>query len=296
MTTLSHPLFTRFDDSFSVHLSRNYNLFILAGRDRFSYCFSRVEDNCLIGLESYSFSISDPQLSSENDSREWCREVTQLLENLDELKKPFHKVRIAVEYHKSTFIPQELFTEGDEKELLLFNHAVEEFEICRHEAVASVNAEIIYTLPSCIYSTLLSFFPEAEISHASGQMLENLLMISKEPAGNGMLYANVGGGRVELISIEKGKLRYLNNFQYRTREDLAYYIIFVMEQLGLNPDAITLVLIGSIERESERFELLYRYIRNISFIDQALINASNQMAANFPVPIYYNLLSFAKCV
>jgi len=98
------------------------------------------------------------------------------------------------------------------------------------------------------------------------------------------------------ICIEKEKLRYFNSFQYRTREDLAYYIIFVIEQLGLNPDTITLLLMGNIERESERFELLFRYIRNIRLINKSLTKVGKQMLIDFPVSNYFNLLSFAKCV
>jgi hypothetical protein len=296
MTTLAQPYFTCFDDAFSIHLSRTYNLSILVGRDRLSFCFNRHDDNSLIGIESYSLGVSEPQSSSQNDNQEWCRELKLLFKDLESLKKPFRQTRIAVECQKSTLIPQELFSAGNQEELLSFNHPKEEFEICRHETVPKLKAEIIYSIPSCIISELQAVLPEAEIVNASGQMIENLLKQPLESALDGILYANVRGVWVEVICIEKGKLRYLNSFRYRTREDLAYYIIFILEQLGLNPDTITMILMGNIERQSERFELLYRYIRNIRFMDQSLIKASKTMAANIPVSIYYNLLSFAKCV
>jgi len=188
MTTLPHPLYSSFDNSFSIHLSRTYNLSILLGRDRFSFCFNRHDDNCLIGLESYGFSISNTQLSSQNDALEWCKELSILLESLDALKKPFHKVGIAVECHKSTLIPGELFSEGNQNELLLFNQPVEEFEFYRHEQIPKLEAELIYAIPSCIVSALHSIFPETEISNASGQMIETLLKTSHEPVGDGNLY------------------------------------------------------------------------------------------------------------
>jgi len=296
MTNSSQLPFTRYDDSFSIHLSRTYDMSLLVGREKLSFCFNRHDDKCLIGLESFSFIVSDPNLSAQNDSQEWCRQLTQLLGNQEALKKPFHKVNIAVECNKSTLIPREFFKEENQTELLLFNHPVEEFELCRHQLLHHVDAELIYALPSCIFTALQATFPEAEVSNASGFMIENLLRSSQEPAGIGMLYANVRGFWVDIIFIEKGKLRYFNCFKYRTREDLAYYIIFVMEQLGLNPDTINLVLMGSIERKSERFELLYRYIRNIRLIDKPLTKAGKQMATDISVSDYYNLLSFTGCV
>jgi hypothetical protein len=295
MTTLPHPLFTHFDDSFSIHLSRNYNLCILVGQDRFSFCFSRSDDNSLIGLESYNFNIADPQQTVQGDAREWCNGLTALLGNLESLKKPFHQVKIAFESHKATLIPKELFNEKNMAEFMLINHPLMEFEICRHEALPHLKAEIIYAMPFCIVSALQTFFPEGEISNASGQLIEILLEEWKEPAINVMLYANVQGAWIEVICIEQGKLRYFNSFQYRTREDLAYYIIFILEQLGLNPDTITLMLLGTIERESERFELLYRYIRNIRFVEYPLTNTDRLFASSIPISNFYNLLSFAKC-
>jgi hypothetical protein len=296
MTTDVKPILTRYDDSFSIHLSRTYDLSILVGRDRFSFCFNRHDDNCLVGIESYSFNISDPNLTFQNDVQEWCRELSLLLETQEALKKSFHKVQIAVECHKSTLIPQEIFNIENQHELLSFNHPIEESEVCCNELLPHMESVLIYALPSCILAALQASFPEAEISNASGQMIENLFKTSQIQTGDGMLYANVGGTWVEIICIENNKLRYINSFNYRTREDLAYYIIFVMEQLGLNPDTITLVLMGNIERESERFELLYRYIRNIRLIDKSLTKVGKQMGENIPVSNYFNLLSFARCV
>jgi hypothetical protein len=296
MTTLAKPYFTRFDDAFSIHLSRTYNLSLLLGRDRLSFCFNRHDDNSLIGIESYNLGVSEPQSSSLNETLEWCRELKLLFEDLESLKKPFRQVHIAVECHKSTLIPAELFSEGNQEEFLSFNQPHEEFEICRHETIPNLGAEIIYAMPSCIISELQAVFPEAEIVNASGQIIENLLKLPKEASADGILYANVRGAWVELICIEQGKLRFFNRFRYRTREDLAYYVIFVMEQLGLNPDTISLVLMGNIERQSGRFELLYRYIRNIRFMEKPLNKAGKALAADIPVSVFYNLLSFAKCV
>jgi hypothetical protein len=295
MTTLAQPLFACFDDAFSIHLSRTYNLSIIAGRDRLSFCFNRHDDNSLVGIESYSLGV-EPQMPVQNDTQEWCAELSLLLRELEVLKKSFRKVNIAVECYKSTLIPVEFFCKGDQDEFLLFNHQKSDFEICRHETLSSLKAEIIYALPTCIVSELQSVFPEAEILNASGQIIEKLIKTSQPQSDDGTLYANVRGAWVEVFYIEKGSLRYFNGFHYLTREDLAYFIIFIMEQLGLNPDTIALILFGNIESDSERFELLYKYIRNIRLMNYPILKVSKQMAAIIPISKYYNLLSLAKCV
>jgi hypothetical protein len=296
MTAPAEPLFRCFDDAFSIHLSRTYNLSILVGWNKLSFCFNRHDDNSLVGIESYRLGVSEPQMKVQNDAQEWCSELALLLRNLEALKKPFRRVCIAVDCHKTTLIPAELFCEGNQEEFLQFNHQMAEFEICRHENLPRLNAEIIYALPACIVSVIQSVFPEAEIMNSAGQLIEKFIKLSQEQANDGMLYANVSVSSVEVFYTENGKLRYFNSFQYRTREDMAYYIIFIMEQLGLNPDTISLMLMGDIERESDRFELLYKYIRNIRLMDDPILKVSKQMAEIIPVSGYYKLLSLAKCV
>jgi hypothetical protein len=296
MTVLPQALFSYYDDSFSIHLSRTYDLSVYVERDLFSFCFTRHDDNCLIGIESYKFSVSDPNTSAYSDAREWCRELAILLESQDALKKHYHTLRIAVECNKSTLIPREIYSEETQTEFLKFNHQLEDFECCRHDYLPQVGAELVYGIPLCIIETLQENFPESEISGIPARMIENLLKLSQETTGDGKLCANVRASWVDILCIEKGKLRYFNCFRYRTREDLAYYIIFVMEQLGLNPDTINLMLMGNIERESERFELLYKYIRNIRLLDKSIKKRGKMMETGFSVSNYYNLLSFAKCV
>ena len=56
-----------------------------------------------------------------------------------------------------------------------------------------------------------------------------------------------------------------NCFEFKTKEDFIYYILFTAEQLHLNPEEFELILLGDIEKESELYTILYQYIRTIKF-------------------------------
>jgi len=58
-----------------------------------------------------------------------------------------------------------------------------------------------------------------------------------------------------------------NSFEYQTKEDFIYYILFTAEQLKLNPETFKLQLLGEISEESDLFKIAYRYIRNISLMN-----------------------------
>ena len=295
MSRPAAPVFSRFDDSFSIHLSREYCLSILVARHGFSYCITRSDDNFVIGIECYSFTISDLRQSAGSDVKEWRSQLLMLLESLESLKKSFHQVRIAVEYAKSTLVPEAFFEETDKDAWIRFNHPVTDYELCRADRLPSAAAVMLYAVPLDILPVIAAAFPEATVCNASGQLIKCLISETKEAARDGVLYAHVKGAWVELIYLEDGKLKFFNIFSYQTREDLAYYVIFVIEQLGLNPDTTVLVLLGDIERESDHFELLYRYIRNIRLVDNSIMLEPVQITSGISFHTYFNLLNFARC-
>ena len=71
-----------------------------------------------------------------------------------------------------------------------------------------------------------------------------------------------------------------NTFDYTTKEDFIYYLLFTAEQLGLNPEEFPLVLLGNVTKEDELFKIAYTYIRNVSIIKNStkitLINGVNE--------------------
>ena len=69
----------------------------------------------------------------------------------------------------------------------------------------------------------------------------------------------------EIIAIKQGALLLYNTFEYHTKEDYIYYLLFTLEQLQLNPETIQLVLLGLINKEDDIYSITYKYIRNVSF-------------------------------
>ena len=58
-----------------------------------------------------------------------------------------------------------------------------------------------------------------------------------------------------------------NNFKCNSTEDYLYYILFTFSQLNLNAEKIHVACTGEISLSSRKYELLYKYIRNIEIIN-----------------------------
>ena len=115
-----------------------------------------------------------------------------------------------------------------------------------------------------INNFLLDTYGTFEYKHSSTIIIEELLNQYKNLKSN-LCFVNVTNSNFEIIVIKNNKLKLFNCFNFKTKEDFIYYILFTIEQLNLNPEEIKLILLGDIEKESELHDILFQYVRNVSF-------------------------------
>ena len=63
---------------------------------------------------------------------------------------------------------------------------------------------------------------------------------------------------------ERDELRELRK---RAKEDFIYYILFTLEQLELSTEKTNISITGDINKQSELYEILSTYVRNINFLN-----------------------------
>ena len=107
-------------------------------------------------------------------------------------------------------------------------------------------------------------FVNVHFLHNATAFIEGLLIQNKNNKGK-KVFANFHSSYFEVAILDGRELLFSNAFKYKTSEDIAYYILFVYEQLHLNPEEIELVLSGNIEKTAKEHTLLYNYIRHVKF-------------------------------
>ena len=115
-----------------------------------------------------------------------------------------------------------------------------------------------------INNYLFEVYGEFEYKHASTILLEHVLIQEKHSRDN-TIYINVELFHFEMVVVKKGKLQLYNTFEYHTKEDFIYFILFTIEQLKLNPETVVVKLSGSIEKTDALYQILYIYIRYVTF-------------------------------
>jgi hypothetical protein len=81
----------------------------------------------------------------------------------------------------------------------------------------------------------------------------------------GKLYIYVDRFKLHIISINKGKLIYYNQFAIKQFTDYVKYIMLVLKGLNMDQQTSEIVLWGYIGKKSPHYQEFVKYIRNISF-------------------------------
>ena len=79
------------------------------------------------------------------------------------------------------------------------------------------------------------------------------------------VYLNICKKKFIITILNKGKLLLNNTFDYQNNEDFLYYILFCFEQLDLSTEKTKIILHGLITESDEKFKIIYKYIRNVTF-------------------------------
>ena len=78
---------------------------------------------------------------------------------------------------------------------------------------------------------------------------------------------------------------------YQSPQDFVYYAMLVFEQFGLSPDSQQVNLCGNIHQDSELYQQLFRYVRNIHYMRAPGFLQNGPKTKALPGYQYFDLFS-----
>lgn len=276
-----------------------YELSVRIKSDSLAYCILDTRTNKFLHIESWEQSLAERKafIPGDKEPGDMSR-IDQLLEGeLNWLTGNFSHKRIIIDQGKSTLIPQALFVEKEKEKIYNFNVAGGPYPLSelRHDKASSLNAYAIYHTPASVNALLEKFFPSAQVYHYSSAFILPVFYKYMNRGDDQLLYINVSGSRVDILRLKGKKLDYFNSFRFNTAEDMMYYVIFVVEQLGMNPENIEVVMIGEVDRHSSLTDLVMKYVRNVSFVQRNDDFRYSFVFDQLPGHYYFNLLNASLC-
>jgi hypothetical protein len=271
------------DESFDLKNLSNYHLLLQIGNDGLVVTvFDKIKTK-FIAFEYYSFT-----------STFTFEIITDLLDIiLSESKiinQRYPSATCVIINNLSTIVPSALFDEERKKLYLKFNIQLQGDEFVMTDTLANLDAKNVFALPLSIKMKLDPLFKKINYRHFSSGLIENLLTQNKNQAKK-KLIVHIQPTHFEAIVIEGKSLLFYNTFQHHSPEDFIYYLLFVCEQLQLNPETIETIFIGEIEKNSAIYTLTQKYIRNIKFGERTDSFDFSYQLQTFPKHFYFSVFN-----
>jgi hypothetical protein len=271
------------DESFDLKKLNDFHLILQAGNDGLFAIVFEKEKNKYIAFEYYSFQqVYNFELLG--DLFDIAGKESRIIAH------KYRSVTFSLVNNLSTIVPSALFENDKKKMYLQFNTQLQSDDTIMVDEIKNLDAKNIFALPVSLKTKIDSFYPKVSYHHFSTGLIETLLAQNRNQTKK-KLYVHVQSSHFEAIVIEGKSLHFYNTFNYHSAEDFIYYLLFVCEQLYLNPENIETVIIGEIERSSAIYNLMQKYVRTLKFGERSDNTDYSYQLQTFPKHFYFSLFN-----
>lgn len=170
--------------------------------------------------------------------------------------------------HRNTLfslVPNALFDESKLSDYVKFSSKLFPTDYLDVDAHDTLEMKNVYVPLTNVNNYFFDKYGAFTFQH-SNTIFINTIITSATHDSQAAVYAHFSENCLDVL-VTKGKNVLLcNSFSIKTPEDFMYYLLFVAEQLQLNPEEFPLFLTGTISEESPYYEMAYTYVRNVELL------------------------------
>jgi Protein of unknown function (DUF3822) len=248
----------------------NKKLVLQISLNGYSFCVINLLNQQISNLTETTFKTT-PKTNKNNHI---TKIVSENLISKPELNEQYDEIIVLYSNNLNTFVPDTLFDEDYLGSYLQYNTKVFETDFFAFDTIENFEMHNVFIPYIHINNILIDHFKNFKYKHSNSILVPKILNLSKNNDSKKM-YVHVQKNHFEIIVAHNQKLILFNSFEYKTPEDFIYYILFTAEQLDLNPDNVSLELLGDISQNDDFYKIAYKYIRNISFLHVNFLRVNN---------------------
>ncbi len=250
----------------NIEVTSKRKLSIQFSLDGFSFCTTNTH-NEVIEFSSYTFS------KTKNSPELVLEKLQDIFKKEKSLQYDFETVTVIHQNNLNTLVPNEYFKKDALKSYLKYSIKTIATDLITFDELDFMNSKNVYVPYVNINNFLFQNFGEFEYKHYSSVLLEKLFSIATNDI---CCYIHVSKSTFDIVIIKNSNLQFFNIFEYKTKEDFMYYVLFTLEQLDLSTEETLVSILGDMEEDSDLFRLMYTYIRNIDFLSSKNAVFNNQ--------------------
>jgi hypothetical protein len=177
------------------------------------------------------------------------------------------RVRVSLGTRAFTLLPAPLFRAGDEAAFLAPHHTLGPTEVALAsalpQAAPATDVVALFAADAGLDRWLHNTFgPAARLLPRPAALLAGWLHQRGPAVPVRQLYLNLADQELT-AAVLGARLEFCNVFAVSTPEDVVYFTILVMQELGLSPDQDFVTIWGELTNDSAVFSLLSTYVRNL---------------------------------
>ena len=250
-----------------IEKTSNIKLSIHISLNGLSFCIIDLISKEIDFLRTYS-------LSKNSTPKELLKTLKKGFKENGELRNSFSSVKIIHYNNLSTVVPEPLFDKKNALSYLKFNSKILQNDYVAYDRIFNNECVNVFIPYVNINNYIFKMFDSFVYNHYSSIILEKVKLNEKNTT-TPSLYLNININHMEITYFVKNKLVFYNRFDFNTKEDVMYYLLFTIDQLKLNPEEIPVVITGNISEDDDNYKIIYKYIRNVSIFNSE-INQENK--------------------
>jgi len=256
-------------------------LSILIAQDGFSFCTGNKETHTIIAFKHKSF-------LSKQTPEDLLKEIKTVLEFSFRQEDKIDELEVFYSNTLYTLVPDAFFKEKNLTDYLKYNTKILATDYITFDHVEAVHAKNVYIPYTNINNYLFEKFGEFSFKHISSTLLE---LFRQEDTKDKVLL-NVYSSHFHVVVFKNGQLHLANSFEYQTKEDFIYYVLFVLEQLELDPLKAPVFICGEIDEQDAHYKMLTAYIQHIDFF--ALRTSTVSLSEDLTIDHQHNNLLISQ--
>jgi hypothetical protein len=258
------------NDSLDLSNCEKYNLSIQANLDGFSILITDSENQSVIFVDYTPLRLSSLQ--------GLLRKSNEILENLNLQEKNFNKVNVITDSALAKLVPHNLINDKHIKQLFTVKSREQRGKTFTSAPVTE-RYHLAFAYSNELYDFFHSLFNNCEMVHCMTPILAEQVKAANDGESNIRLHFVQN---YFFISASSGKeLIYLNSFQYKSAEDILFYLASVRKLLAA--DKSPMLISGNIEPVDPGFFLINKYYQGSRLFAVSDTGLPNEKLKHLPV-------------
>lgn len=188
-------------------------------------------------------------------------EILNLFRNEAECGLSYKSVRIICELNAYCIVPIPLFKHHEASNLLYFQHKEDKKEQVKYNVLKPWDIVNVFAIPRALMGALTQLFPDVSVEQHLSWFIADKVQLHTET----VMYVFVRGTMMDVVLLENGSIKLVNSFAYQTTEDIAYFILRLYDQLGLDSEHCAVRLYNA-EGKTELKKLIRKYVKHCEAI------------------------------